>query len=161
MIKLQPINEILNPVKLRRLKILSVLMLLSAIFSCKSTHFTAENLPEKQLIIGSQGGVSGFGSEYIFCESGQVFKNSTANKKTEEIRIKKKSEVRKFFKTAFKQSWMKDEYQKPGNFSSFIIFKEKDIQYKFVWANNDTLVNPAVKSMVHDAKELLNKNSEK
>lgn len=131
------------------------------LFSCKTTHFTADTLPEKQLIIGSEGGYSGFGSEFIFCESGQVFKNSTATKKVEEIEIKKKSKFRKFFKEAFKQGWIKEEYRNPGNFSSFIIFKDKDTQYKFVWAQNDTLVNPSVKKLAAEAKDLLNLNSEK
>ncbi|MBL7830928.1 MAG: hypothetical protein JNK41_07880 [Saprospiraceae bacterium] len=143
------------------MKIFFALILFTLFASCKSLHYTSDNLPEKQLIIGSEGGFTGFGSEYILCESGQVFKRSVASSKTEEIKISKKSKVKKLFKNAFEQPWINSEYQNPGNFSSFMIFKDKNIQHKFIWTQNDTLINPSVKRLVQEAKELLNQNADK
>ena len=143
------------------MRFLAITVLLISLLSCKSTRFTADKLPEKQLIIGSQGGFTGFGSEFIFCESGQVFKKSAASDKIEELNIPKKSKLRKFFKNAWEQPWLKNDYVKPGNFSTIMIFKDKDFLKKYVWTNTDTLINPDIKLMVDDAKKLINQNADK
>lgn len=143
------------------MKFFLLLFILFSILACKSLHYTADALPEKQLIIGSEGGFTGFGSEFIFCESGQVFKRSVASTEVEELKIKKKSNFKKLFKNAFKKSWISNEYQNPGNFSSFLEFKDKDVSHKFIWTKNDTIVNPEVKTLVQDARNLLNINTVK
>lgn len=143
------------------MKFFLLLFSLFTMFACKSLHYTADALPEKQLIIGAEGGFTGFGSEFIFCESGQVFKRSVASTEVEELKIKKKSKFKKLFKTAFEKNWISNEYQNPGNFSSFLEFKEKDVSHKFIWTKKDTIVNPEVKILVQDARNLLNSNTDK
>jgi hypothetical protein len=143
------------------MRILAILCFILAFISCKTIKYSADKLPEKQLIFGSEGGFTGFGSEFILCENGQIFKRSIASNLTEEIKISKKSEVKKLFKFAFEQSWINKEYQNPGNFSSFILFKDKYTQHKFIWSNTDTLINPAIKSLAMDAKKIITKNADK
>ena len=144
-----------------QMRVLAIALLFLFIPACKTTKYSADKLPEKQLIIGSQGGFTGFGSEFIFCESGQVFKRSTAYDKIEELKITKKSKLRNFFKKAWEQPWLNEEYVKPGNFSSIMIFKDKELLKKYVWSQSDTAINPSIRLLAEEAKKLINQNSDK
>ena len=84
----------------------------------------AQKLPNKQLILGSGGGVTGQITSYIFLEDGRLYKtNSLKLDSLVLVRTIFASTAKKYFGNATKLGLAKKKFNKPGNLSFFVRLK--------------------------------------
>ena len=129
------------------------------LLSCKCPQYTAETFPDKQLIVGKSGGFAGKETSYVVLNSGQVFEKTFPDEKTTEMKGLKASSVRKLFKTAWKKGWKDYKYNKPGNLTHFVIFKDKSFENKVSWSVSDTLVSKDIRKLHSDLYHIVNPKS--
>lgn len=131
-----------------------------SIFSCKTTRYTADNLPPKQIVFGKGGGITGAITSYILLENGQVFLSEGLNDpKVTEYRKIGKRKARKLFEQC--DSLMQDApvVQSPGNVYHFMEFKGEAESGKMIWGNPDYQCPAAVEGMYKDLREKVIKTS--
>ena len=129
------------------------------LLSCKCTQYTADTLPVKQLIVGKSGGFTGRETSYIVLKSGQVFEKTFPDEKTTELKGLKAADLRKLFNNAWKKSNKDYKYNKPGNLTHFIIYKDKNFENKISWASTDTLVSKNIRKIHADMYRIVNPKS--
>jgi hypothetical protein len=84
----------------------------------------AQKLPNRQLILGSGGGVTGQVTSYIFLEDGRLFRlNSLKPDSLVLVRTIFASTAQKYFSNASKLALAKKKFNKPGNLSFFVRLK--------------------------------------
>ena len=103
-------------------------------FGCKT--YKADNLPSKQLIFGSGGGISGGVKEYIILENGQIFtRNSLSNEISELPKVKKKTA--KALYQEYEANLQSVECDDPGNLYYFLTMKDDTTKtHKMIWSGN-------------------------
>ncbi len=125
---------------------LAILLVLATflIFSCKTTTYTIDNLPEKQLYFGSGGGFTGMVNEYLLLENGQLFKVPSPGQLEEMDKVKKKkaeSIYMDYETLGFKELI----FNQPGNIYYFIRMVDGESENFISWSDQRPL--PEVKMM--------------
>jgi len=105
--------------------------------SCKSQLFSIEDLPEKQLIIGRGGGISGEVSTYTLLENGQVFYNNSLTKENAEIKSINKKEATSFFQKMDSLKLSEMNFEHPGDMYYFLEEVNGEERYRVIWGSND------------------------
>lgn len=132
---------------------LTYLVLILLILSCNSTKYTAENLPDTQLIFGQGGGFTGAVTSYCLLENGQLFKKS--DKKTFESWKKvKKKKAKEIFKNCYANRLDTIEHSIPGNMYFFIQYRKDSIDNKILWNDNTPPDNTEIPKLYHSLKQL-------
>jgi len=98
---------------------------LAFLFGCKTTQFTKNNLPDKQIRVGGGGGFTGHVTEYIATE---LF-----------IRV-----------DSMQLDTIKHSY--PGNMYYYVQIKKDQLDHKITWGNG---TYPVIDTVQNLAKELL------
>jgi hypothetical protein len=129
------------------------------LLSCKTIHYTSTTLPDKQLIVGTSGGFTGKESSFIITSSGQVFERIFPGDKMDELTGLKISKLKSLYKSAWKKTLKDYKYNKPGNLSHFVIFKDKGFENKITWASGDTVVSKDIKKLHTDLLNIINQKS--
>jgi len=93
---------------------------LTFLFGCKTTQFTKNNLPDKQIRVGGGGGFTGHITEYIFLENGQVFKHYPLRQDTTEITKLKKKVATALFAKIDSLQLDSIEHNHPGNMYYYV-----------------------------------------
>lgn len=127
--------------------------------SCKTVQYTSATLPDKQLIIGTSGGFTGKESSFIITSSGQVFEKTFPGDKLNELTGLKVSKLKSLYKKAWKKKLKDYKYNKPGNLSHFVKFKDKGFENKITWASGDTIVSKDIKKLHSDLMNIINQKS--
>lgn len=122
------------------------------LFSCKSQQFTVDELPDKQLIFGRGGGISGEVNTYTLLENGQVFYNNSLTKENSEIKsIRRKEAVLCFQKMdSLKLSEM--NFDHPGNMYYFLEEVNGEERYRVTWGSNDHEVSSECKDFYKELR---------
>lgn len=115
--------------------IVSLLSLAFCFFTCKSQLYTADKLPEQQLLFGSGGGFSGEITEYILLENGQLFKKSSIKNTILEMGSIKKRDAKNLLKEVTSLQLDKNAVSKPGNMSYFVCLKNGSTEHRSTWGN--------------------------
>jgi hypothetical protein len=118
------------------MRILSVLCLLSLLFSCKSTHYTPKTYKAAQLTIGSSGGVSGTIREYILLDNGQLFMSKGINGELKELRKIGKGETARIFKKADELGIGTLKFNHPGNMTYSLTLKKSSGTNAVSWGES-------------------------
>ena len=119
------------------------LLLCAGLACCKSTHYTAGQLPAKQIRWGEGGGFTGRETTFILLDNGQIFRKEGMKDQFTELSSISQSKAKHLYKRAEKLGLMNLDFQDPGNIYSFIEIIDGDQVRRIVWGGNKPLP-PAV-----------------
>ncbi|APQ17692.1 hypothetical protein [Maribacter hydrothermalis] len=130
-----------------KLKITLTTFLFIALISCKSQQFTLDNLPDKQLVFGKGGGVTGAVDTYVLLENGQLFHTNSLTKIEEELKKVSDDYTEEFFGKLEGLQLNNVDFNHPGNVYYFIEDVNADERAKVVWGSFEHGVNPVYKEL--------------
>ncbi|MDO1513294.1 hypothetical protein Q2T41_11565 [Maribacter confluentis] len=139
-----------------KLKQTMIIFLFITLISCKPQHFTLDNLPEKQLIFGKGGGITGATDTYILLENGQLFHMNSMTGKSVELESIPENKSEAFFNQLKGLQLAEIDFNHPGNVYYFIEEVELDDSSKIVWGSFEHGVNPLYKDLYDNLMNLLN-----
>ena len=113
--------------------IFTTLCILPLLISCKSTHFTPKNYKERQLAVGSSGGVTGMLKEYVLLDNGQLFLSKGLNGEWKEMAELKKSKTKEIFTKAGELKIASLKFNHPGNMTYYLILKQPPRSNEVKW----------------------------
>jgi hypothetical protein len=113
-------------------------------FACKTTTYTSENLPEKQLYFGSGGGFSGLVNEYLLLENGQMFKVPSPGNYEDMDKVKRKK-AEAIYEQYATLGFNDLIFNQPGNVYYFIRMVDGELENYISWSDQRSL--PEVKMM--------------
>jgi len=121
-------------------------------FSCKAQQYTLDSLPEKQLIFGSGGGITGEVNTYIMLENGQVFySNSLVDEHKELKSITKKEALGAFEKTSALQL-SEIDFNHPGNMYYFIEEVNGEEKNRVTWGSTSHEVDEKCEALYKELR---------
>jgi hypothetical protein len=118
------------------------------VLACKSTRYTPENLPAKQLRWGTGGGFVGKETAHTLLENGQIFAQDIMGKTTSAGKTKAKKAIA-LFKSAEALGLDKMDFQHPANIYSFIELRDGDTVSRIVWGDASYPVSKPVEALFH------------
>jgi len=133
-----------------KLKIVLTTFLFIMLFSCISHQFTLDNLPEKQLIFGKGGGMTGAADTYILLENGQLFHTNSLTKKSEELKSISKNKSDELFLQLEVLQLAEMDFNHPGNIYYFIENMKTGTSSKVVWGSMEHEVDPLCKTLYNN-----------
>lgn len=131
--------------------ILSFLLLLS----CKAQQYTLDNLPEKQLVFGKGGGITGAVDTYVLLENGQLFHSNSMTNEGNELEGAHKKEAKEYYAKMKLLELSKMEFNHPGNTYFFLEEIDTTGTHKVVWGSNDHQAPEACENFYQELKELI------
>lgn len=144
------------PVKLIMIKSLSLLFLLLQLISCKTQQYTYDSLPEKQLVFGKGGGMTGAVDSYTLLENGQLFHCNSMTKDKKNLNPIPKKKAKLFYKQLKSLSLNTSNFNQPGNMYFFIREVVLDTTYSVVWGSTnhqiDTTYTNFYKNLISQIK---------
>lgn len=138
-----------------KLKLLLLCLFSISFMSCKPQQFTVENLPDKQLVFGRGGGITGAVDTYILLENGQLFHTNSITKKSEELKKVGKAKTQELFNQLEAIQLGDIDFNHPGNMYYFIEDVSEAGSKKVVWGNKDYQVEPLCKILYTNLIEQL------
>ena len=105
--------------------------------SCKSQQYTVEDLPQKQLVFGSGGGMSGASDSYILLENGQLFHSNSLTKVTEELPQIDKAKAKEYYKKMADITFAQIQFNHPGNRYYFLEDLTVEGGDRIVWGSTE------------------------
>jgi len=102
---------------------------------CKSTRYTTDNLPEKQLLFGSGGGFAGAYTTYILLENGQCFRLRQPGDQMEALPNLGRSATKKLWAEADALAMKDYAYNNPGNMSYYLEIKQDSTRNRLTWSD--------------------------
>ncbi|WP_405410936.1 hypothetical protein [Maribacter sp. Asnod1-A12] len=130
-----------------KLKITLTILLCMLLFSCKSQQFTVDNLPEKRLVFGKGGGMTGVIDTYILLENGQLFHTNSITKKSEELNSISESKTEELFDHLDMLQLVNVDFNHPGNVYYFIEDVNEEFTTKIVWGSFEYGIAPKYKAL--------------
>lgn len=122
--------------------------------ACKHTHYTAGNLPKKQIQWGSGGGFVGKESYFILLENGQIFKHEPAmGDSIAEINSVKARVAKPMFKAADAAGLATLDFKHPSNTYMFIV----QAGNRVVWGDKSHPIAEPVEKLYRELNELIKK----
>lgn len=112
-------------------------ILILSFLGCKSQQYTFEELPDKQLVFGSGGGITGAIDTYVLLENGQFFYSNSLTKESKELESISKKEAKECFVKLKELSLSEMNFIHPGNRYYFLEEIKSDSIHKVVWGSND------------------------
>ncbi|MGB7393032.1 MAG: hypothetical protein WA913_01430 [Pricia sp.] len=115
---------------------LTTLYLIVAIFSlvgCKSQRYSAQELPDEQILFGKGGGMAGAEDTYILLENGQLFHQNSLSGTTEELESVPEKRAQEFFGEADQINLSQMAFDRPGNFYHFLGKVDGESKNRMVW----------------------------
>lgn len=130
------------------------LLAFSLLASCKSQQYTAENLPEQQLLFGEGGGFTGAVTEYILLENGQIFKNYSLNDSTIELGHVKKRTAKDMMKKIQAMQLDTMDVKQPGNMYYFLSYKTSNKEHRVTWGAPAYQVDPQIEAFYKELMQM-------
>ncbi len=122
------------------------------LFSCKSQQYTVDTLPDKQLVFGRGGGISGEVTTYIVLENGQVFYNNSLTKENSEIKSLSKKEATSCFQKMDSLKLSEMSFDHPGNMYYFLEEVNGEERHRVTWGSNDHEVSSECKDFYKELR---------
>jgi len=127
-------------------------ILVLSFFGCKSQQYTFEDLPEKQLVFGSGGGVTGAVDTYVLLENGQFFHTNSLTKKVKELESISKQEAQECFIKLEELSLSEMDFDHPGNMYYFLEDIQADQTHRVTWGSNDHEISEECKTFYKELR---------
>ena len=90
------------------------------LYGCKAQQYSIDDLPEKQLIFGNGGGMSGMVKTYTLLENGQLFHKNSLTEEATELESISKKEAKTCFADLEQLSLSEMNFDHPGNMYYFL-----------------------------------------
>jgi len=104
-------------------------------FGCKT--YTIDQLPEKQVVFGKGGGITGAVDRFILLENGQLFKQNSLLKDTITLPKVKRRVARNYFTQVENLQLDSIQINQPGNRYYYLGYKDAAGHQKATWGAND------------------------
>jgi hypothetical protein len=101
--------------------------------SCKTTTYTADKLPAKQLCFGNGGGFAGQENLYTLLENGQLFSSNPLTNSSEALPAIKAKKAKTLFGKYETLKLNELDFNQPGNMYSFVEMKDSIGMHRIVW----------------------------
>lgn len=115
--------------------------------ACKSQRYSADKLPDQQLLFGSGGGFTGDVTEYILLDNGQLFKKSSLKNTMTEMGQIKQKEAKQLMKEVEQLNLEKIKVSESGNMYYFVCMKNGDTEHKTTWGSATYEVDSTVQAL--------------
>lgn len=125
--------------------------------ACKTTQYTPDNLPEKQLHWGNGGGFTGKESINLLCDNGQIFHRDMMSGLTTAAGKTSKKKAKSLFATSEKLGLNKLQFSHPGNMYNFIEWRNGGETNRITWGDKNAPVDKAVADFYMKLNALLKK----
>ena len=132
------------------MKSILALLLMVLVQSCHTPQYTADKLPERQLVFGRGGGFSGLEITYILLENGQFWKEEGVGTSPVALPAISRSQASQLFEKAESHLFGEVSLNTVGNTYSFVGLHMKDRRSRITWTGELPAVDPALSSMIHD-----------
>jgi len=121
-------------------------------FSCKAQQYTIDNLPEKQLVFGSGGGITGEVNTYTMLENGQVFYRSSLIDEHKELKSIAKKEAVAAFEKINDLHLSAIDFDHPGNLYYFIEEVNGDEKNRVTWGSTNHSVDEKCEALYKELR---------
>ncbi|MRI00690.1 hypothetical protein GH721_09150 [Kriegella sp. EG-1] len=138
-----------------KLTLLFSCMLALFFLGCKSQQYTFDELPDKQLVFGNGGGMTGAINTYVLIENGQLFRTSSLTKEVVELDAITKKEVKAIFLKLEELSISKLDFNHPGNRYYFLEEVSLDKKHRIVWGAEDHKISKEYSDFYKQLKKLI------
>ncbi len=133
---------------------LFLMLAFSLLASCKSQQYTAENLPEQQLVFGEGGGFTGAVTQYILLENGQIFKHYSMEASTVELGSVKKRTAKEMMKKVQAMQLDTMDVKQPGNMYYFLSYKTGEDEHRVTWGAASYQVDSQIESFYKELMQM-------
>lgn len=123
--------------------------------SCKSQRYTVEDLPEKQLVFGKGGGMTGAVDTYTLLENGQLFHLNSIIKVHNELKGITKKEAKAHFEKIGSLALTEIDFDRPGNIYYFLEEVNGEEKNRVTWGSQDHEIPEACQSLYNELKNIL------
>jgi len=130
-------------------------ILILSFCGCKSQQYSYNELPEKQLIFGSGGGITGAIDTYVLLENGQIFHKNSLTKEVMELESMSKKEAKSCFVKLKELALSEMDFNHPGNIYFFLETKEGDESHRVTWGSNDHDISEECRTLYKELKSTL------
>ncbi len=133
---------------MKYIAILSLFLLCTAAWTCKSNQYTAENMPDKQLCFGTGGGFAGKENRHILLENGQLFYSKLEGAPETMPGIKPKKAADLFSRADTLLS--ANRVMSPGNTYGFLELRQGDVVKRIAWDNTAQAKDPELQAFYQE-----------
>ena len=140
---------------MKRFYFFTILCLPLLFSNCKTTKYTPEAFPEKQIIFGDGGGFSGVVTQFILLENGQFFKKTSLKEGHEELEPLKKKQAKEIYERLANLRLHKFDINHPGNLYYFLRTTDEELDHTITWGAGDYNLREDIMSFYKDLRALL------
>lgn len=134
-------------------KILPAFALLTLLFAaCKTTKYTPEKFPVRQIVFGDGGGFTGIETSYTLLENGQLFKQVGVEGAYTELKAIKGKQAKELFDKVNSLQLFKLDIDKPGNMYYFLRQVTDHLDSRVTWGAGDYMPPQGLVSVYRELK---------
>ena len=127
---------------------------LSLLFACKHTQYTADHLPDELLRWGNGGGITGKETSYVLLENGQLFQRDGAQAALTALPSIKSRKADGLVDKAEKLGVLTLAFAHPGNTYQFIEFEDEGKKNRVVWGDGKFPVSADIAAFYQELTQL-------
>ncbi len=131
-------------------------LILLTVLACKTTKYSSDELPDRQLYFGNGGGFTGAVNEYMLLDNGQLFKHDSGE--YTELPKTKKKKAQALFKTYYDLKLDSLQFRRPGNMYFYLRMKDKEQEYFTSWGNPNILPDSTIAVLYDNLMGLIRKS---
>ncbi|MCC6727160.1 MAG: hypothetical protein IT258_21835 [Saprospiraceae bacterium] len=136
-------------------KSLPILAMLAMLFAaCKTTKYTPEKFPIRQVVFGDGGGFTGIETSYTLLENGQLFKQVGVEGAYMELKAIKAKKAKEMFDKVNALQLFKLDIEKPGNMYYFLRQVTDHLDSRVTWGAGDYMPPQGVVVVYRELKEI-------
>jgi hypothetical protein len=122
--------------------------------ACKTTKYTPEKFPVRQIIFGDGGGFAGIETSYTLLENGQIFKQVGVEGSYTELKPIKPKAAKELFDKVNSLQLFKLDIDQPGNMYYFLRQITDHLDSRVNWGAGDYMPPPGLVSVYKELKDL-------
>ncbi|MEO9892309.1 hypothetical protein [Aurantibacter sp.] len=138
-----------------KLTLLFSCMLVLTFLGCKSQQYTFEELPDKQIVFGNGGGMTGATNTYVLIENGQLFYSNSITKEVTELDAISKKEAKLIFLKLQELSISELDFNHPGNRYYFLEEVSLDNKHRIIWGSEGYKISDEYSNFYKQLKKLI------
>lgn len=105
--------------------------------ACKTTKYTPDKLPVRQIVFGDGGGFTGIETSYTLLENGQLFKQVGVEGSMQGLKSIKSKDAKALFDKVNSLQLFKLDIEKPGNMYYFLRQVTDHLDSRVTWGAGD------------------------
>ena len=129
-------------------------MLTLSLLACKTTKYTPEKFPVRQIVFGDGGGFAGIETAYTLLENGQLFKQVGVEGAYVELKAIKSKQAKELFDKVNSLQLFKLDIDKPGNMYYFLRQVTDHLDSRVTWGAGDYMSPPGLVNVYRELKSI-------